>query len=94
MSLPSWVKGGMPLGSEGHLYTFMEGHTEPSETMADQLPLACLTHGPLCNGQVDVVKITPLKQVLFCKKCGLRRVIPPTIKCIGELRALLQPSES
>ncbi|MDP2934382.1 MAG: hypothetical protein Q8N59_01255 [bacterium] len=43
-----------------------------------------------CTREIEIKKITELYNVIFCKGCFLRIVIPSTVKTYGDLRSFLK----
>jgi len=89
MGAAVWVKGNIPLGdNEGMLVILLQSWEKPSAKEADAVKLTSgfLHHYPRCGGRIRAIKITKIKQVLFCEGCGLRLSIPDSLKTIKDLR--------
>lgn len=47
----------------------------------------CIGVHDVCNGFVDIKKISTTHNAIICRSCHLRVIVPASLKTYGELRA-------
>lgn len=62
----------------------------PGSVRGDEGELGdCIGVHDVCDGWVDIKKISTTHNVIVCRSCHLRVVVPMSLKTYGELRAYL-----
>ncbi len=74
--------------NEGEVIFYVRKEKVPSLAILDQLLLdqVVMRHGPHCNGDIRMVKITNNKNALVCLNCNFRWCVPSGVDTIGKLR--------
>ena len=67
----------------------------PGSEQGDEGELwCCIGVHEICRGWVDIKPISTTHQALVCRSCGMRILVPASVKTFGDLRSFFNKKNS